>query len=150
MGTVAADAVKTWAEKIAGFEDDIKSIGEEESLEREMRLADILANKSDNLQKYKKDIESRPAKQWIMTNIDKRKLKEKDNERIKQIEEEVDDEPEPQAKSKKRKREKQEAPQARKERLARERMIKRKEAEKAERLASERKVRASARRVRKA
>merc|ERR1712187_193400 len=122
MGTVAAEAVKAWAEKVAGFEEDIKSIGEEEALEREMRLADILANKSENLQKYKKDIESRPAKQWIMTNIDKRKLKEKDNERIKQLEDEAVEEPEPQAKGKKRKRDKQEAPQARKERLARERM----------------------------
>merc|ERR1712014_88968 len=85
--TVAAEAVKTWADKIAGFEEDIKSIGEEESLEREMRLADILANKSDNLQKYKKDIE-----------------------RIKSLEEETPAEPEPQTGKKKRKREEKETP----------------------------------------
>merc|ERR1712187_1029709 len=85
-----------------------------------------------------------------MTNIDKRKLKEKDNERIKSLEEDTPAEPEQQTGKKKRKREEKETPQARKERKIKERMMQKREAEKAERLASERRVRASARRVRKA
>merc|ERR1712066_594236 len=46
--TIAADAVRTWADKIQDLSDDIKSIVEEESLERELRLADIIAGRSEN------------------------------------------------------------------------------------------------------
>merc|ERR1719389_187419 len=73
--TVATEAVQQWVDKIKGFKDDIDIIVQEESLEREERLADLLVNKSDNMQKHKKDIQSRPAKTWYVTNNEKRELK---------------------------------------------------------------------------
>merc|ERR1712232_8826 len=148
--TIAVDAVQTWTDKIASLEDDIKEIREEEGVERELRLADILANKSDNLEKFKKQIQSRPAKEWIMTNIDKRKLKEADNERVQKVAEaEAEDaklEMEPGPSNKKRRRDNNESPEERREKRDRDRIKKRLATEKAERKASEWRVRASVRR----
>merc|ERR1712232_1416676 len=156
--TIAVDAVQTWTDKIASLEDDIKEIREEEGVERELRLADILANKSDNLEKFKKQIQSRPAKEWIMTNIDKRKLKEADNERVQKVAEaEAEDaklEMEPGLANKKQRRENNLSPEEqiaiKREKRDRDRIKKRIADEKAERAASERKVRASVRRMRSA
>merc|ERR1711920_771340 len=69
-----------WVAKIADLKEDIDAIREDESVERELRLADIYTGKSENLQKYKQDIHSRPAKQWYMTNNEKRELKSTDAE----------------------------------------------------------------------
>lgn len=149
--TVAAEAVKTWANRITELEEDVKAIREEESLEREMQLADILAQKSDNLQKYKAEIHSRPAKHWIMSNADKRKLKEDDGERIRKALEGDDSVGAGLPSVKKaekggdQRRELESMSQK-----TRERLKKKVEMEKDERLASERRVRASARRQRKA
>eukprot|EP00929_Paragymnodinium_shiwhaense_P083856 TRINITY_DN44810_c1_g1_i1.p1 TRINITY_DN44810_c1_g1~~TRINITY_DN44810_c1_g1_i1.p1 ORF type:complete len:702 (-),score=192.04 TRINITY_DN44810_c1_g1_i1:379-2484(-) len=83
--TVAADTVRSWKDKIEGFEDDIKLILEEESVDREMRLADILANRSTNIEKHKAEIHSRPEREWIMTNREKRKLRDDDKARVKKL-----------------------------------------------------------------
>merc|ERR1719487_1202568 len=66
--TVASEAVQTWVDKIKELKADIDLIVQEESLEREERLADLLVSKSDNMQKHKKDISSRPAKTWYLSN----------------------------------------------------------------------------------
>merc|ERR1719145_132796 len=79
--TVAAEAVQQWASKVKGFEDDIEAIRQDESLERELRLADMLSGKSDNMQRHKEEIRARPAKTWIMTNKEKKDLKKADLER---------------------------------------------------------------------
>jgi ATP-dependent RNA helicase DDX27 len=158
--TIAADAVRTWADKIQSLAEDITSINEEEGLERELRLADILANRSENLQKHKADIQARPAKQWIMTNIDKRKLKEEDNERVRKVAAGAEEDPAAAGgntsdvatrKDNKRGREPtlEDVEERRKRRMV-EQLKRKKEKEKAERIESERMVRASARRSRKA
>eukprot|EP00928_Gymnodinium_smaydae_P090859 TRINITY_DN74574_c0_g1_i1.p1 TRINITY_DN74574_c0_g1~~TRINITY_DN74574_c0_g1_i1.p1 ORF type:complete len:711 (+),score=206.19 TRINITY_DN74574_c0_g1_i1:46-2133(+) len=149
--TIAGDAVKSWSEKVAGLEEDIKGIGDEEAMERELRLADILASRSENIQKHKQDIQARPAKTWIMTNNEKRKLKEADGERVKKAAEEFAIEEEAPAQAGKRKqRGDQRSPEERREAKTRERLKQRKAQETAERLASQARVRASARRQRKA
>eukprot|EP00435_Cladocopium_sp_Y103_P070812 s102_g36.t1 len=71
--SIAAEAIQNWADRIAGFEQDIKSIIEEEQVDKELELADLLTQKSENMQKYKQDIQSRPAKEWFMSNKDKQK-----------------------------------------------------------------------------
>merc|ERR1712039_581061 len=78
--TVAPAAVEQWVEKISGLTDDINAIREDESLERELRLADMYTGKSENTQKPKDDIHSRPAKSWYITNNEKRELRSADAE----------------------------------------------------------------------
>merc|ERR1719215_532756 len=73
------------SDQIESFADDIEEIVQLEALERETRLADLLSKKSDNLEKNRKDIKTRPEKQWIMSNKDKQKLKTEENDRVKQI-----------------------------------------------------------------
>merc|ERR1719198_1180064 len=102
--TVAAEAIQHWVDKIKELREDIDLIVQEESIEREERLADLLVNKSDNMQKFKKDINSRPAREWYVTNREKRDLKTEDNERVRAAEVTAADPPdEGSAKSRKRK-----------------------------------------------
>merc|ERR1719382_449987 len=79
--TVAAEAVQQWASKIKGFEADIDAIRQDESLERELRLADMLSGKSENMQRHREEIRARPAKTWIMTNREKKDVKKAELER---------------------------------------------------------------------
>eukprot|EP00933_Yihiella_yeosuensis_P083306 TRINITY_DN9749_c0_g5_i1.p1 TRINITY_DN9749_c0_g5~~TRINITY_DN9749_c0_g5_i1.p1 ORF type:complete len:472 (+),score=107.75 TRINITY_DN9749_c0_g5_i1:23-1438(+) len=83
--TVAADAIQDWADKIQGLKEEVVGIMEEESVNKELRLADLLANKAKNLETHRKDIQSRPAKEWFITNRAKGKLQEEDNKRVKDI-----------------------------------------------------------------
>lgn len=136
--TVAAEAVAIWSQKIESSQDDIDLILQDEGLERELRLADMLTGKSDNLQKHKATINARPAKQWFVTNNEKQKVKDLDNARAKEIDEEMlklDEKP---------------VPKRTKERATPKERAKAKKAEhKAEREADERRIRARARRVKK-
>jgi len=149
--TVAGDAVDTWATKIDGFKEDIEAILEDESLEKEIRLADMLAGKSDNLQKHKAAINGRPAKTWYMTNNEKRKAKQADGERVREAEATFGEEEE--NGGGKRRREPspdgQEVAEAKRRKRAREKHEQRKQEEKAEREQAERRIRASARRSKK-
>lgn len=153
--SVAAAAVQQWADKIYGLYEDMVAIGWDESLERELRLADNLAGKVDNLHKYKEEIKSRPAKTWIMTNNQKQYLKTADSERV-HAEEAVEPDKasawDPEGPSgKKRKAEPTvEAMEAKRKKRAREKMLERKDQARAEREKSDAKIRASARRSRKA
>jgi len=88
--TVAATAVEEWSKKIEGFEEDIAAIVNDESVERELRMADMLSAKSENLQKHRKEIAARPESKWIMTNAEKEKLKSQDLKRVQEIEEQLE------------------------------------------------------------
>mmetsp|Transcript_22200 Transcript_22200/g.39996 ORF Transcript_22200/g.39996 Transcript_22200/m.39996 type:complete len:714 (-) Transcript_22200:86-2227(-) len=148
--TVAADAIQTWAEKIDGYKEDIAEIMQEEDLDKELRLADLLAGKSDNLQKHKKDIQARPAKEWFMTNKDKQKLKEDDNKRVKDVEAKTLADPELEKGKKKRKGPlTEEELEAKKRKQLRDRLTAKKEEKKAERAKEEAKSRAAAKRFKR-
>jgi len=143
---IATDSVRQWADKITAMAEDITAVGDEESIEREIRFADLQVSKSENIRKYKKDIESRPKKEWIMTNIDKKKLKEADKERL-ETEAQAAKEEAPDKKGRKEKKEREDPHERNKRRMG-ERLRAKREEEKAENLQSEWKVRASARRQR--
>eukprot|EP00421_Protoceratium_reticulatum_P065363 CAMPEP_0168423450 /NCGR_PEP_ID=MMETSP0228-20121227/34315_1 /TAXON_ID=133427 /ORGANISM="Protoceratium reticulatum, Strain CCCM 535 (=CCMP 1889)" /LENGTH=690 /DNA_ID=CAMNT_0008437413 /DNA_START=13 /DNA_END=2082 /DNA_ORIENTATION=+ len=149
--TVAPAAMELWAKKVQAMDNDIEVIGTEESLEREVRLADMLAGKSDNLQKYRKEINSRPAKQWYMSNRDKAEQKADEVHKIqKMTEAAAQGPPEPvkrDAKGKKRKQ--METPEQKRQRRAKEKFIRDKENKKAEKIHDENRIRASARRAKK-
>ncbi|KAF4732305.1 putative ATP-dependent RNA helicase ddx27, partial [Perkinsus olseni] len=53
------------AVKITESEDKVKQIMQEESVERELRLADVMAKKVDNMKTHRKEIDRRPRQQWI-------------------------------------------------------------------------------------
>ncbi|CAL1130462.1 unnamed protein product [Cladocopium goreaui] len=150
--SIAAEAIQHWADRIAGFEQDIKSIIEEEQVDKELELADLLTQKSENMQKYKQDIQSRPAKEWFMSNKDKQKQQWEDQKKRK-MQETNDLEDDTSSKKKKEKRKgpltEEELEERRKERT-RQRVLAKREAEKKQRLEEQAKARASARRGRKA
>merc|ERR1712203_1313642 len=78
--TVAPAAVEHWVTKIKDLSEDISAIREDESVERELRLADMYTGKQENMQKHRENIHSRPAKTWYMDNKEKRELKSTDAE----------------------------------------------------------------------
>ncbi|OLQ09727.1 DEAD-box ATP-dependent RNA helicase 28 [Symbiodinium microadriaticum] len=84
--SIAAEAIQHWADKVASFEEDITAIIQEESVDKELRLADLLTQKSDNLEKHKKDIAARPAKEWFMSNKEKAKLKQSEKQSLEEAE----------------------------------------------------------------
>jgi len=154
--TVAAEAVQQWVSKIKGFEADIDAIRQDESLERELRLADMLSSKSENMQRHKEEIRARPAKTWIMTNREKRDLKTVDLERAQAAAAELEAPEAPGAPAGKQGKKGQrkdgppdEDPEERAKRRRREVLLRKKKEEKEEQEQENRKVRASARRARK-
>jgi len=149
--TVAAEAIQGWVDRIKGLNEDIKLIVEEESLEREERKTDLLLNKSENLQKHRKDINSRPAKTWYVTNREKQDLKTEDLERVKAVEAADSKLPdEGTERSGKRKHEEQrDNPEQKQKKRMREKMRRQKEEANAARAKDDVKARASARRIRK-
>merc|ERR1719198_2806707 len=111
-----------------------------------MNMSDKLLKKQENMEKYKGDIKARPQRQWIMDNIDKRKQKEADNERVKKIEK--DGPPEDDGKKGKRKLTEEEVQQKRRS-VAQQKHKRKREEEVNERLEDEKRIRAVGRRVRK-
>merc|ERR1712238_588514 len=74
--SVALDALRQWAGKIADLAEDITDIRDEENLERELRYSDSMTSKTENMDKYAANIFNRPPKEWIMTKTEKRQLGE--------------------------------------------------------------------------
>jgi len=146
--TIASEAVQQWADKIKDLSDDIAEIIQDESIEREERLADLLVNKSDNIQKHKKDIHSRPAKTWYQTNKEKQDFRTEDSERVKAVEvaaaaEEIDG-----GQKRKRGKEKESQEEKRRKKLREKNRYQKAQANK-DKEAGDGKMRAAARRARK-
>ncbi|CAE8640627.1 unnamed protein product [Polarella glacialis] len=169
-------AIQQWADKIEGMKEDIYAIMQDESLEKELssckfRLADLLAGKrgayqlrafvndkhcighalstSENLEKHRKTINSRPAKEWFISNADKQKLKEAENESIKNTEAKMGEEAPEKGKKRKGPLTEEEMDERRKIRT-REKFKQKKEEEKAERAKEEAQSRRSAKRFKRA
>lgn len=145
--SVATDAIKTWADKVDGLKEDIEAILEEEKVERELRLSDMLVEKSENLEKHKAQIRGRPEKEWYMTNNEKFKLKSAEAAKLQNG---LDAAPEVGAPTAKRRKDAEEKQPPAKKNKTRERYLQKKEQEKEERASAEARIRAAARRSRKA
>lgn len=74
--TMAQDIVDKARADIDSWADDVAAIVEEEVLEREMRLADVQTKKATNMVAHKKEIYSRPEKQWHMNRKEKENVQE--------------------------------------------------------------------------
>ncbi|CAE7458537.1 unnamed protein product [Symbiodinium natans] len=148
--SIAAEAIQHWADKIAAFEEDINVIIQEESVDKELRLADLLAQKSDNLEKHKKNIAARPAKEWYMSNKDKAKLRQSERQSLEEAEAKALAKDEEEKEPKKRKGPlTEEEVQERRAQRNRARLKAKREAEKAEREREQLRARASAKRSRR-
>jgi len=150
--SIAAEAIQHWADKVASFEEDITAIIQEESVDKELRLADLLTQKSDNLEKHKKDIAARPAKEWFMSNKDKAKLKQSEKQSLQEAEAKAlaGDDEEKESKKRKKGPLTEEELQEKRALRNRARLKAKREAEKAEREREQLRARASAKRSRRA
>eukprot|EP00397_Hematodinium_sp_SG-2012_P025605 GEMP01026764.1.p1 GENE.GEMP01026764.1~~GEMP01026764.1.p1 ORF type:complete len:720 (+),score=164.67 GEMP01026764.1:24-2162(+) len=78
--TVAQDVVdKAWQD-INGWSDDVAAIMDDESLERELRLADVQSKKASNMVAHKTEIYSRPQKLWPMSQKEKADIQEQEKQ----------------------------------------------------------------------
>jgi len=72
---VAPKVVAKWRGKIEEMESDVADIMWQEQLEKEVRVADMEANKAKNMMEHQDEISSRPARTWFLTAQDKAETK---------------------------------------------------------------------------
>lgn len=65
-------AISTWHSKIEGIERDISEIFKAEREEKELRKAEMEAQKATNMIDHREEIFSRPARTWFQTEKEKR------------------------------------------------------------------------------
>jgi ATP-dependent RNA helicase DDX27 len=89
---IPREIVEEWKEKIIKNRKDVWDILREEKQEKELRLAEMEANKAENLLEHEDEIFSRPKKTWFQTLREKNKLKEDQKKKFDQGEIEGGDE----------------------------------------------------------
>mmetsp|Transcript_5217 Transcript_5217/g.14596 ORF Transcript_5217/g.14596 Transcript_5217/m.14596 type:complete len:468 (-) Transcript_5217:84-1487(-) len=73
---VAEAAVKKWQAKLEAMEADVQRILQEERVEREIRKAEMEADKASNFVAHETEIMARPKRTWFQTERQKRALAE--------------------------------------------------------------------------
>ncbi|KAL6758791.1 P-loop containing nucleoside triphosphate hydrolase protein [Haematococcus lacustris] len=68
-------AVAQWQAKVEGAEADLARVIQEERYEREMRRAEMEANKMQNMLDHEAEIQGRPARTWFQTERQKRDVR---------------------------------------------------------------------------
>ena len=58
---------------------DVNKIEDEETVERELRLAEMEAIKAENMLKYREDIYSKPRREWVVSEKIKNKIRSESN-----------------------------------------------------------------------
>jgi len=77
---VPPEAIEYWQNKIDEIESDIADILKQEYEEKEVRIAEMEANRVANLIEHEGEISSRPKRTWFQTEKEKKQLKEKSKE----------------------------------------------------------------------
>ena len=72
---VPPEVIEYWRAKIESFEDDVEDILRQESIEKELRVAQMEVMKASNMMEHQKDILSRPARTWFQTASEKAAVK---------------------------------------------------------------------------
>eukprot|EP00611_Tribonema_gayanum_P019524 TRINITY_DN3398_c0_g1_i1.p1 TRINITY_DN3398_c0_g1~~TRINITY_DN3398_c0_g1_i1.p1 ORF type:complete len:426 (-),score=147.73 TRINITY_DN3398_c0_g1_i1:22-1248(-) len=80
---VPQSVIDHYRSKIDMLEDEVAAIMREEKLEKEMRLAEMEADKAQNMIVHQDEITSRPAREWIMSKSRKEQIKEASVEQAK-------------------------------------------------------------------
>jgi ATP-dependent RNA helicase DDX27 len=68
---VAPEAVAAWRERIEGWERDVEAVVAAEREERSLRLAEVEADKAENMLRHGEEIRSRPARTWFKSEAEK-------------------------------------------------------------------------------
>lgn len=72
---VQPKAVVKWRARIEKMEGDVEDILRQEQLEKEVRVAEMEANKAKNMMEHESEIASRPARTWFLTAKEKAETK---------------------------------------------------------------------------
>ncbi|GFH27759.1 uncharacterized protein HaLaN_26135, partial [Haematococcus lacustris] len=85
-------AVAQWQAKVEGAEADLARVIQEERYEREMRRAEMEANKMQNMLDHEAEIQGRPARTWFQTERQKRDVRSASGRQEKGVDAGSDDE----------------------------------------------------------
>ena len=72
---VPAPVISHFLSKIRSLEVDVADIFKQERTEKELRVAEMEANKASNLMKHASEIQHRPARSWFQTEKEKKDVK---------------------------------------------------------------------------
>ena len=73
---VTKEEVTASKERIYDAEQDISAIVDNEKVERELRIAEMEAEKAENMTKYREDIYSKPRREWVVSGKAKERIRE--------------------------------------------------------------------------
>ena len=76
LRTLNQKNLKEHKEKIGALEKDFERIQDQEKLERELRLAEMEAQKAQNLITYRDEIYNRPKREWFLSKREKKQIKD--------------------------------------------------------------------------
>ena len=76
------DVVEKYQRQIEEFEEDVREILRQERDEKEIRVAEMEANKAANMMMFEDDIKARPAKTWFQSEAQKLELKKISKEHL--------------------------------------------------------------------
>ena len=74
--TVPPESVSYWVDRIAALEPQVAEVLQEEGEEKAIRVAEMEANKANNLLEHAEEIKSRPARSWFQTEKEKKEIRE--------------------------------------------------------------------------
>jgi superfamily II DNA/RNA helicase len=73
---IATEAIEQWREKIESWEEEIEQVIQAEREERAMRIAEMEADKAENLIEKRDEIMSRPARTWFQSEKEKEAVRD--------------------------------------------------------------------------
>ena len=71
-----AHVIEQWVGRIESLQPTVKEILEQERMEKQMRVAEMEANKTQNMVEHHTEIHARPAKTWFQTPAEKKMVQE--------------------------------------------------------------------------
>jgi ATP-dependent RNA helicase DDX27 len=74
--TIASSSALKSFERLQAIQEEVEHILEEERIERQIRLAEVDANKAENIALHHDEIMSRPKKTWFQSEYEKQELKQ--------------------------------------------------------------------------
>jgi ATP-dependent RNA helicase DDX27 len=79
---VPADSIKYWKDILKEMEPQLVEMQKEDRFNKELEKTEVEAQKTENMMKHSQEILSRPARKWIMTEKQKKMLKEKEKDAL--------------------------------------------------------------------
>ena len=96
--------IAQWVDRIGVLEQDIKSVMQDERMERKLKDAEREMTRAQNLIEHKDEIFSRPARTWFQSEAVKQKIKRASNESVEESKESVEESKGPHKMTRKKRR----------------------------------------------